>query len=345
MMTKRKKIAGILLIWALLGILGFWGVRNEAVFSVREKESRKVLSGLPVKAEAELGRFTDTIEAMLRIIAKWGMEEKLGAEGVPSLCAKFLPVLDEYKRVSGLVIATGLGKEFFLNRKGEQWVLELSGIDPLSVDLASVPGLAGRIAEVRKSLPGYDPRSRPWFRKAAMGNAGKLTAAWTAPYRFFNERQDGITASLGWRDGNGVDHIVAADVLLKDYIDFIASLDPGPHARIFLAKADHSFLLPAKPDSLFTALSQYWAQTEKREGFDAIQPGTFLFSFQGKKWRAEVRPLEKQKGQLILGVLMPEPGSVFRIPVGRIPGLLFAGIWLIVWGFLLWHFFRIRNVA
>lgn len=344
-MPIRKKMTGVLLVWILLGVLGFVGVRNEAVFSAREAASRKTLSDLTVKAETELGRFTNAIEAMLRIAAKWGMEGELDGAGIPGLCAKFVPVLDEYKRVSGLILATGLGKEIFLNRKGGAWALELSGIDPASVDLASVPGVATRVTEVRKSLPGYDPRSRPWFRKAAMSDAGDLKVAWTAPYRFFNERQEGITASLGWTDSSGVDHIVAADVLLKDYLDFLASLDPGPQARIFLAKDDRSLILPAQPDGLFTALLQYWARGVQRGDTAPLEAGTLSFSFQGRKWRAETRPLGKQKGRLVLGVLMPEPQGIFRIRAPKTFMLFLLGVWSAVFGVLLWHLFYRRSPA
>lgn len=339
-MHARKKITGFLLIWIALGVTGLVGVRNEALFVSREAAASKALSALTVRAETELGRFTHAIEAMLRIVAKWGMEGELDGAGIPGLCAKFLPVLDESKRVSGLVIATGLGKEFFLNRKGDRWALELTGIDPSSVDLEFVPGLAGRIVEIRKSLPGYDPRSRPWFRKEAMESDGKLTVAWTAPYRFFNERQEGITASLGWRDDTGVDHIVAADVLLKDYIDFVSKLDPGPQGKIFLAKADGTLLFPSLPEGPLKGVAETLARDAKRDRPEFFETGDFTFAFQGRKWRAEVRALEKQKGQLVLGVLMPEPRKMFRIPAGKILGFFLVGIWLAGVGLLLWRLLR-----
>jgi len=345
MMHARKKITGFLLIWIALGVAGLVGVRNEALFVSREAAASKALSALTVRAETELGRFTHAIEAMLRIVAKWGMEGALDGAGIPDLCAKFLPVLDEYQRVSGLILATGLGKEFFLNRKGDQWALELSGIDPATVDLASAPGIASRIAEVRKSLPGYDPRSRPWFRKAAMGAAGDLKVAWTAPYRFFNERQDGITASLGWRDDEGVDHIVAADVLLKDYIDFIASLDPGPDAKIFLAKADGTLLFPPVTAGPFAGAAENLARNAKRDRPEFFQAGDFTFSFHDQPWRAQVRALEKQRGQLLLGVLMPEPAGTFRLRLGKILGSILMGAWLAGFVIFLWNLFHCRDAV
>jgi len=343
-MDKRKKMIGIVLIWGVLGALYFTGIYRDSVFSVREAEDQKVLSALTARVEGELGRFTQAIEAMLRIIAKWGMTGELDSGGVPSLCVKVLPLLDEYRRVSGLILATGRGKEIALLKQGNQWALELSGIDPSSIDLTSVPGLAKRVAAVRSSAPDYDPRSRPWFRKAAMGGAGGLKAAWTAPYRFFGKDNDGITASMGWRDDEGVDHIVAADVLLRDFIDFIASLDPGPQARLFLAKADRSLIFPAKPEGPFLALIEQWARDAKSGDGKPLGDGTLSFLFQGRKWRVETRSLEKQKEQLIFGVLMPVPERTFRLRVGGMAGFLLTGAWFAVLGIFLWRFYP-RSVA
>jgi signal transduction histidine kinase/CheY-like chemotaxis protein len=68
----------------------------------------------------------------------------------------------------------------------------------------------------------FDPRQRPWFRKAAE-RAGLV---WTDPYVFFTSRQPGITVAAPVTDGNGhLRGVIGVDIEITQISAFLADLE------------------------------------------------------------------------------------------------------------------------
>ena len=95
---------------------------------------------------------------------------------------------------------------------------------------------------------GYDPRTRPFFRRAT--EEGRLV--WLPPYVFFGTNVPGITAAVPVRDGAGaLAGVFTADFDLDALSKFIGSLSVSSGSRFFLY-TDRQVLL-AYPRTSVTA--------------------------------------------------------------------------------------------
>ena len=92
----------------------------------------------------------------------------------------------------------------------------------------------------------FDPRSRPWYKKAIDQN--KLV--WTEPYIFFSSQQPGITISSPVYDiskGNRISGVIGVDIEISQISDFLASLKIGLHGSAFIFDTHGQVL--AHPDA------------------------------------------------------------------------------------------------
>ncbi|HUF62999.1 MAG TPA: adenylate/guanylate cyclase domain-containing protein [Verrucomicrobiales bacterium] len=86
----------------------------------------------------------------------------------------------------------------------------------------------------------YDSRTRPWF--AAALQSGEIV--WTPPYSFLGSRTRGVTAAQAVRDQDGrVTAVLAADLVLEELGQFLATLRVGQNGGAFLLLDDGSFLV------------------------------------------------------------------------------------------------------
>ncbi len=90
---------------------------------------------------------------------------------------------------------------------------------------------------------GYDPRRRPWYRKAK--DEGRLV--WLPPYVFYNQGVPGISCAAPVRDAAGRPRgAFSVDFDLNALSDFVGGLSVSEHSRVFLFTADQTLL--AHPD-------------------------------------------------------------------------------------------------
>ncbi len=86
----------------------------------------------------------------------------------------------------------------------------------------------------------YDSRTRPWF--AAALQSGEIV--WTPPYSFLDSRTRGVTAAQAVRNKEGrVVAVLAADLVLEELGQFLATLRIGRNGGAFLLLDDGSFLV------------------------------------------------------------------------------------------------------
>jgi phosphoserine phosphatase RsbU/P len=86
---------------------------------------------------------------------------------------------------------------------------------------------------------GYDPRTRPWYRKAR--DEGR--AVWLPPYVFYNQGVPGVSCAAPVRDGAGrLRGVFSADFDLNDLSDFVTGLAVSEHSKVFLFTADGTLL-------------------------------------------------------------------------------------------------------
>ena len=77
----------------------------------------------------------------------------------------------------------------------------------------------------------YDPRKRPWYKKAIRLN----DIVWTDPYIFFTSKKPGITIAGPFHDANGtIKGVVGVDIEIDQLSTFIGNLKIGKHGRAFM---------------------------------------------------------------------------------------------------------------
>jgi phosphoserine phosphatase RsbU/P len=89
---------------------------------------------------------------------------------------------------------------------------------------------------------GYDPRTRPFYRKAK--EADRLV--WLPPYMFRNPDVPGITCAAPVQEAGRLRGVITADFTFDTLSDFTARLRLSEHSRVFLFTDDGKLL--AHPD-------------------------------------------------------------------------------------------------
>lgn len=95
----------------------------------------------------------------------------------------------------------------------------------------------------REDDSGYDPRTRPFYRKAKQ--EGRLV--WLPPYVFYNQGVPGISCATPVSGGTGkLRGVLSIDFDLNALSEFVAGLSVSEHSKVFLFTAND--LLLAHPD-------------------------------------------------------------------------------------------------
>jgi serine phosphatase RsbU (regulator of sigma subunit) len=82
----------------------------------------------------------------------------------------------------------------------------------------------------RNDDTGYDPRTRPFYRKAK--EKGELV--WLPPYLFFGSGVPGISCAAPVLKNGRLRGVLSVDFDLNALSDFVATLVPSEHSRVFL---------------------------------------------------------------------------------------------------------------
>ena len=91
----------------------------------------------------------------------------------------------------------------------------------------------------------YDPRSRPWYKRAR----AQLSTIWTDPYIFFSSQQPGITlASPVLKDEGGLRGVVGVDIEISMISEFLSRLNIGENGRALIIHANGDVIAHPDPD-------------------------------------------------------------------------------------------------
>lgn len=132
-----------------------------------------------------------------------------------------------HPQFAGMYFGSGSGEFFYVNRSADKTP------DGLRTKLITFPEGQRRVemrwrdgdnhivAEQVDPADSFDPRQRPWFRKAA----AQGTLVWTAPYLFFTSRQPGITVAAPVTDAQGrLRGVVGVDIEITQISAFLDDL-------------------------------------------------------------------------------------------------------------------------
>lgn len=169
----------------------------------------------------------------------------------------------------------------------------------------------------------YDPRRRPWFRKAIE----EKNLIWTNPYVFFTSRNPGITTASPVYNENGSLHgVVGVDIEISELSDFLANLKIGINGKAFildnngqvLAYPEKSLITHGEGDSdtvnlvnigeLDDEISQAAYNTLQTLEYELDEHSELFFSFQhrGETYHAMFSPFKASYWPWLLGIYIPE---------------------------------------
>ena len=162
----------------------------------------------------------------------------------------------------------------------------------------------------------YDPRERPWYQKAVIGEG----LVWTPPYGFLSSRVIGITAARAVRDESGeVAGVLGADLELGRLATFLDDFEVGEAGAAFLLLDGGAAVVPSgsrKGETVETLQnafeSRLWDFSELDVG-ETMEEG---FEFEGERYIALIQPIDiPGPTRYFAGVVVPQGeylGIVYR---------------------------------
>ncbi len=218
----RKQLLGdqILVILLLAGAIlatTFTGARRTV-----ETLSRTIVERSVDEADGKLRRFFDPVSGGLLALRAWAEAGLLDIGDPSSLEPLAAPLVARLPQISGVLLADGEGRGSYLLRTANGWQSRRVGADD------------------------PDPRTRPWFvgalaRRDAAADDGPAIH-WTEPYLFQTAQRPGLTASVTYPSEDGVDRVVAFDVLLDDLTRYGREIEVSERGSLWLVTKDRRLL-------------------------------------------------------------------------------------------------------
>jgi len=191
----------------------------------------------------------------------------------------------------------------------------------------------------------YDPRLRPWYRKALE----KRRSIWTDPYIFFTSKKPGITVAAPWYDVKGrLKGIVGVDLEIDRLSTFFAGLKIGQNGQAFLFNRNADMVAFPDPAKLKTKSKDPAAASRlvkiyelkhaiSRKAFTAAhldqdangiirldEPHFGHFEHQRQTYLAMFKPFADKNWPWIIGIYMPADDYLGAIKDNRRLNIYFA---------------------
>jgi len=158
--------------------------------------------------------------------------------------------------------------EFFGARRFKENV-ELFTASPEKTGGASVyysVGQDGMADEQVVAYPGFDPRTRPWYKAGAQAE----TPVWSEIYRHFALEDLAITAVRAIRSADGaLRGVLGVDLPLSGINGFLRELKIGPEGQIFILDGEGYLVADSTVDKPFHVLNGTFTRVA---GIDSVNP-------------------------------------------------------------------------
>ncbi len=317
---RRSLLVNLVAVITILGVAIIVTVGVNGRIAVR-RLSGSVIIRTTEQVVERLHNFFDPVASELLIAKSWGEMGLLDLDQPERLDTLLAPIIREYRQISSIVIADARGREYMLLRVGSRWTSRRLR-----------PGKPAEISQWTDERPSpvvssrdidYDPLQRPWY-DGAVGQHGLVH--WTQPYTFFTLRQPGITASVEFKCADGVQGVIACDVLLLEISDFTYGLRPSPGGIAFVM-TEQGQIIGLPHDERFATVEAREAamlRSSTEVGVQTVQDGTeayfkrevddrgaYQFTSGGQTWWAGARPFELGPTlRLVIAVGMPRSDMV-----------------------------------
>ncbi|MGA6925751.1 MAG: PAS domain S-box protein, partial [Desulfosarcina sp.] len=200
------------------------------------------------------------------------------------------------------------------------------------------------IAEESDDADLYDPRNRPWYRKAIAENR----IVWTDPYIFYTSQKPGITIAGPFFDRFGkLMGVVGVDIEIDQLSTFIGNLKIGKHGRAFMLNRNNADVVAfgdldklkvgntdadggmrlvkiQELDDLHSRMAFESAkiQTDASGMMVMDAPRFARFDLQGQVYHAMFIPFSTPQWPWIIGVYLPEDDYLGDIKANRFNNIL-----------------------
>lgn len=330
----RRSLLSNLMVMLVLFSVAIQGTMFLAARTTVRTLSAAVIEKALDQTESQLNRFFDPVVSGINFVRSWGesgllFDEKpldlddvnlQAAEVIGSINSQLIPLMQQSRHISSILLADERGREHMILRIGESWSIRKTRRDLWNDEVLFIKwSEAEPEYKVSRSNLIYDPRSRPWYVGAANSD---LNIVWTEPYTFFTADEPGITVSTKINMGDGLTHIVGFDVLLNDITEYTISLEPTDngvafvmaeggaliglprHERFLDAEVRKAAILKQPIDlGIPYAADGVKAYRELPENAGDI----YRFHSEGQAWWAGIRPFTLSEDRsLLIAVAIPE---------------------------------------
>ena len=295
----------LLLLAAVIGSVAFLSAR------ARQDTSQKFIDNAAAGAVRQFQSMAEAMNRTLKLTSDWVASGKIALNDPDGLNDLLFPVLKRDRILYGISVADTQGNSYYLSADGDGWRTSETGDTK-----------AGRESVVRfwdanqqqtseeKKPATYDARSRPWFSPALSVEG----AFWTLPYKFYNLKEVGITASIAREvDSGSVPIVVAFDILLDDLFREVQRMAPSENSRVFIFRNDAQLYVPGSNDTS----SDFRSMVEVKDllikkmvstwgGGIQISGKAFSISHDNQTWWCGFQPMESDNRNVWVGVMVPE---------------------------------------
>jgi len=195
-------------------------------------------------------------------------------------------------------------------------------------------------------LDRYDPRKRPWFKKAIIENQ----LIWTDPYIFFTSQKPGITTAEPVYSTEGqLRGVIGVDIGIHDLSTFINKLKVGKNGRAFILSQKGDLIAYPDMDKIRQNDKTDTARLTKiielddpvtKEAFLSLglphdklyldKPIFTSFKVNGEKYNAMFTPFNDAQWPWVIGIYMPENDYLGPIKTNRSINIAIATVTVII---------------
>ena len=233
-----------------------------AAYRSVDRLSETLLDATAESTDEELELFLTPVHKALEMGQDWGLAKNIDLDDVGAMNRLFMPVLGALNQVSGLVIATEDGREYFVLEEGDR--LKVRERNPARWQrrfrITYWANANTQIGEEQWQELDYDPHTRPWYIGAVnlfttpspsaertegdtiQPRAHLSPKFWTKPYTFYTTQEPGITAASAWKDEQNKTVVLGVDVLLLDVSKFTRYIRAGENGFAFVLDEDNRLI-------------------------------------------------------------------------------------------------------
>lgn len=285
------------------------GMNTYQYFKLKRGLAAGMVQELGATEKRELQLFFTDIEENLLLIRDWGINDVLLSGDLTNLNKKLIPFLARAAGISGIVMASNDGREYFIYKEGGNYITRIATVTENQTRLEYTEWSPDVTAQKNWVGSGsYDSSKRPWF-KAAVEDTD---IHWSGPYLFFESRKPGITVSTSLKNGKNASAtlVLGMDITLAEIKKIFTKRDAERPGILFVVRSDGTLLTAGlnddtnvvtdTNDDALTYLVDSWRQGGYLSGT------TVQVKSSQELWFGSFQKIEHGSGEFWLGLALSE---------------------------------------